>query len=213
MGTNSSSCFRKPSISETDLIAKSLNYNLNLIDKSGKNIPVDNGFIQVQEAATGMMMIKRNVFEVMKKAYPERKYISDQIVNGKLYQSDNCYDFFAVGLLPGDPDRRYLPEDYYFSRLWRNCGGEVWADITQPLIHYGNMAFRGHVGSLFESATSQQPTESQVKAVNEPAVEEDEKKTTETKEKNSVAKEAKASTDAKAKTTTTHSSRRATKSK
>jgi hypothetical protein len=35
------------------------------------------------EAATGMMLIKRDVFKKMKKAYPDRKYKTDQIINGK----------------------------------------------------------------------------------------------------------------------------------
>ena len=44
--------------------------------------------------------------------------------------------------------KRYLSEDYYFSRLWQECGGEIWADLTMPLTHFGNKAFKGHVGSL-----------------------------------------------------------------
>jgi hypothetical protein len=45
--------------------------------------------------------------------------------------------------------KRYLSEDYYFSRLWLECGGDIWADVAMPLTHFGNRAFKGHVGSLF----------------------------------------------------------------
>lgn len=78
-----------------------------------------------------MMLVKREVFRRMFKKFPERKYESDQIVNGEYFKSDNCYDLFAVGPyetqhVDGKPMIRYLSEDYYFSRLWQECGGEIW---------------------------------------------------------------------------------------
>ena len=68
--------------------------------------------------------------------------------------SDNCYDLFCAGIYETKPGiKRYLSEDYYFSRLWQECGGEIWADISLPLTHFGNRAFKGHVGSLFAKKT------------------------------------------------------------
>ena len=84
----------KPNISEDELSFKALGYNLNFEDP--QNITLQNGFVEVMEAATGMMLIKRDVFRKMQKAYPERKYKSDQIVNGKQFRSDNCFDLFGV---------------------------------------------------------------------------------------------------------------------
>ena len=105
-------------------------------------------FFPVQEAATGMMLVKREVFRKMMKKFPERKYESDQIVNGQYFKSDNCYDLFAVGPYETKGQIRYLSEDYYFSRLWQECGGQIWADLAMPLTHFGNRAFKGHVGTL-----------------------------------------------------------------
>ena len=136
-----------PDISEEELQFKSLGYNLNFKDHN--NIKLDNGFCEVMEAATGMMLIKRSVFREMKKAYPERKYKTDQIINGRHYSSDNCYDFFGVGKLPWDKQERYLSEDYYFSRLWSKIGGKIWADVSTPLSHSGTMVFKGHIGAMF----------------------------------------------------------------
>ena len=137
-----------PNASTGEMEVKALGYNLNF-DNPG-NVKVENGFAKVNEAATGMMLVKRNVFRTMMKKFPERKYISDQIINGKHFKSDNCYDLFAVGPYETSPGKiRYLSEDYYFSRLWQECGGEIWADVSMPLTHFGNMAFKGHVGSLF----------------------------------------------------------------
>jgi hypothetical protein len=141
---------RKPDISEEEISYKALGYNLNFEDP--KNIKLQGGFTEVMEAATGMMLIKRDVFIKMQKEYPERKYKSDQIVNGGAWRSDNCYDLFGVGKLDWDEGERYLSEDYYFSRLWSKIGGKIYADVASPLTHQGNMHFKGHVGTIFSIA-------------------------------------------------------------
>ena len=141
---------KKPDITEEELSYRSLGYNLNFADP--KKIQLIGGFCEVMEAATGMMLIKRDVLLKMQKAYPERQYKSDQIINGGGYKSDNCYDLFGVGKIDWDKDERYLSEDYYFSRLWSKIGGKIWADVAAPLVHQGNMHFKGHVGTIFSVA-------------------------------------------------------------
>jgi len=135
-----------PNATPDELEAKALGYNVNF--DNPENLKGHDGFFPVQEAATGMMLVKREVFRTMMKKFPERKYESDQIVNGKYFKSDNCYDLFAVGPYETKGQIRYLSEDYYFSRLWQECGGEIWADLGMPLTHFGNRAFKGHVGTL-----------------------------------------------------------------
>ena len=61
-----------PNVSDDELMYRSLGYNLNF--KDPHNIKIQEGLCEVLEAATGMMLIKRDVFDKMKKAYPERKY-------------------------------------------------------------------------------------------------------------------------------------------
>ena len=136
-----------PEATEDEIEVKALGYTLNFDDPL--NVGVDHGYCKVNEAATGMMLVRREVFIKMQEAYPERKYESDQIINGQSFKSDNCYDLFSVGPYMTAGQKRYLSEDYYFSRLWQECGGEIWADVSMPLTHFGNRAFRGHVGSLF----------------------------------------------------------------
>ena len=136
-----------PNADEGEIEAKALGYNVNF--DNPEMLKGENGFFKVNEAATGMMLVKREVFRTMFKKFPERKYESDQIVNGGSYKSDNCYDLFAVGPYETKGQIRYLSEDYYFSRLWtEQCGGEIWADLAMPLTHFGNRAYKGHVGSL-----------------------------------------------------------------
>ena len=136
-----------PDASVDEIEAKSLGYNINFDDP--KNLKGEEGFFRVNEAATGMMLMKREVIKTMFKKFPERKYETDQIVNGRHYRSDNCYDLFAVGPYETLGQKRYLSEDYYFSRLWtEHCNGEIWADLAMGLTHFGNRAYKGHVASL-----------------------------------------------------------------
>ena len=151
----------KPDITEEELMAKSLGYNLNFDENKG--IRLHDGYCQVNEAATGMMCVKREVLEKMMKAFPKRKYRTDQIINGKSYASNHCYNLFDVGKFNEEIEDRYLSEDYYFSRLWSSLGGEIWADVSQPLIHFGNMAFKGHVGTIFKKLEGEELKEYQKK--------------------------------------------------
>ena len=137
---------KNPDATPDDLEARALGYNINFDNPD--NLQGHDGFFPVQEAATGMMLVKREVFRTMMKKFPERKYESDQIVNGQYFKSDNCFDLFAVGPYETKGQIRYLSEDYYFSRLWQECGGQIWADLAMPLTHFGNRAFKGHVGTL-----------------------------------------------------------------
>jgi|TARA_R100000030_G_scaffold27824_1_gene20272 hypothetical protein len=137
---------KHPDADAAEIEARALGYNVNF--DNPEEIKGEGGFFRVNEAATGMMLVKREVFTTMMKKFPERKYETDQIVNGLQYRSDNCYDLFAVGPYKTQGQVRYLSEDYYFSRLWQECGGEIWADLAMPLTHFGNRAYKGHVGSL-----------------------------------------------------------------
>jgi hypothetical protein len=123
-----------------------MGYNLNF--KNPRHIPMyQGGFVEVLDAATGFMMIKREVILKMIKEYPELKYTTDQNLNGKPYKSDNCYAFFDCMI---DPDsNRYLSEDYTFCRRWQKIGGKIYADVASSLTHYGTYHFRGNVSHKF----------------------------------------------------------------
>ena len=145
----------KADISEDELLAASLQYNLNV--KNSDRIEVQKGFIEVMDGATGFMLIKRNVFKRMANTYPELKFIPDQHINqshDKEFNyhktSDWNYTFFDTMIEP--KTKRYLSEDYAFCRLWQNIGGKIYADIISGMTHYGNYAFKGNVGTQFKGA-------------------------------------------------------------
>ena len=89
----------------------------------------------MREIGTGFMMIRRDVFEAMKEAFPERKY--------KPYpherQSENYYNFFDVGV--DDDNGYYLSEDYYFCKLARQLGFNVYLDQEILVEHSGRMMY------------------------------------------------------------------------
>ena len=117
-----------------------MNYNVNFIDPS--NIKLENGFAEVKEGATGFMLIKKEVFLKLKENYLDLKFTprSRSVLSG----SNNCYDFFKVGNYKDkEGNVNYLSEDFYFSTLWRDIGGKIFADLTSELSHLGKYKFYG----------------------------------------------------------------------
>jgi hypothetical protein len=93
------------------------------------------GFAEVLEATTGMMCIRRCVFEQMAEAYPELNYIPED----EPHRQPSHWLFFDNLL----HDRRYLTEDYAFCHRWRAIGGKVHIDIHSKLDHQGTHIFHG----------------------------------------------------------------------
>jgi len=115
-----------------------LQFNVNLYP----NTQFNKGFARVKESATGFMMIKREVFTTIMNKNPHLKYKPD--LRTGIEGSDNAYDFFPVGCYKEkDGVTRYLSEDYYFCRLWEECGGEIWTDLQTPITHLGFTEYHG----------------------------------------------------------------------
>ncbi len=132
------------------LMSGILKYNLNIDNKN--DIKIIDGFVSVDEAATGILLIKRQVFDIMKKNYPDKQYSKECTKLQMGYDSLNLYDFFSVGFYKSKNGKSsYLSEDYFFSRLWKDIGGEIYADIMSPLTHSGNMDFKGAAISRFKA--------------------------------------------------------------
>ncbi|PJG85424.1 hypothetical protein [Conservatibacter flavescens] len=113
--------------------------NTHTTDETGAiNLTVDqDGFVDLDEAPTGFMAIKRHVFDQMINAYPDLAYVSDSDYN----PNKVCYRFFDCMV---DPDsKRYLSEDYFFCRLWRKLGGNVAVDVQSNLSHQGTKVYTG----------------------------------------------------------------------
>ena len=106
--------------------------------ESRGELDVVDGLVEVYDAGTGFMCIKREVVERMIVELPETMYIAER---------DTLPSWALFDTLI-DEDRRYLSEDYTFCRRWQKLGGQVWLDPSVKLDHFGSIVYSG--APLFE---------------------------------------------------------------
>ena len=126
-----------------DFEALALTYPVNSEeDDQLSKVPDSDGFIEVTEAPTGLMCIKRQVFSKMMAQYPNLRYVPDGSWTPE--RAALCYRFFDV--MVDEKTGRYLSEDYAFCRRWRDMGGRVHVCTQAKLSHTGNYQFNGQFG-------------------------------------------------------------------
>jgi len=128
-----------------DTEAKLLDYVVNFYDPKAQII---NNCIRVKDAPTGFMLIKRQVFDDMKKAYPDLKYNNDLALDESQHHPDSFWLFFDC--IKDPQDGRYLSEDYAFCRLAQKIEKECWVDVTIALSHTGMHKYKGNLLSIFD---------------------------------------------------------------
>lgn len=107
----------------------------------------EDGFVEVAEAPTGFMCIKREVFVKLMQAYPYLQYTPDGPPGHPMEKLH--WRFFDCQVDP--KTNRYLSEDFAFCHLWRNLGGKVYADSTSALGHMGQHMFHGNLRASLEA--------------------------------------------------------------
>ena len=116
---------------QTNLVRYNINYASN-------NLEIENNLTKVKHLATGFMLIKRTVIELMSKAFPQTKYVDDVgFLSGK--ENDFAYALFDCGV----EDGHYFSEDWMFCHRWQKMGGSVYTDITINLDHTGIETYKG----------------------------------------------------------------------
>jgi hypothetical protein len=116
---------------KTNLVRYNINYISNFLE-------IQNNLTKVRHLATGFMLIKRNVIELMSKAFPQTKYVDDvNFLSGS--ENDFAYALFDCGV----EDGHYFSEDWMFCHRWTKMGGEVFSDITIDLDHTGIETYKG----------------------------------------------------------------------
>lgn len=113
---------------------------VNFVDYTGTaTVKADEPF-EVWNAGTGMMLIKRHVFEILEKTV-ERYRVNEMDKIMRQFEGKGIPRFFATSI---DPiSGVLLSEDYHFCRLWREEGGKVWAAPWAHLDHTGTYIFEG----------------------------------------------------------------------
>lgn len=103
--------------------------------------------IEVLEIGTGFMMIKREVFDKFKDAYPELRYKPDHVGQANFDGTRYIHAYFDTVIDHGVSDR-YLSEDYMFCQWWRKLGGKVWLCPWMKTHHIGTYAFTGDMPAV-----------------------------------------------------------------
>lgn len=122
-----------------------LNYDFRYNENNTPTVQMDKGLIKLKDAATGFMLIKREVLQKMIDSYPELYFEND--LNLEDIHSKWTYLLFDV--MHEQETKRYLSEDYAFCRRWQALGGEVWLDPLVKLDHVGHFTFNGAIENVF----------------------------------------------------------------
>jgi hypothetical protein len=118
---------------EKDYIKYSGSYVVNFTELSAEfyiNEPTE-----ILDGGTGFMMIKRQVFEKFKTAYPEQEFIDHDTKEKK-------FAFFDCKIDPSD--NVYLSEDYMFTRWARRIGIKTYLLPFIELEHQGTYMYSGN---------------------------------------------------------------------
>ena len=109
--------------------------------------------LEVLEIGTGFMMVKRDVFQKMEKAYPMIRYKPDHVGQANFDGSRYIHAFFDTVIdfkdsITGGGSDRYLSEDYMFCQMWRKIGGSIWLCPWMRTTHIGTYHFTGDMPAV-----------------------------------------------------------------
>ena len=99
----------------------------------------EDGMVEVKQAGTGFMLIKKKVFKILEPFVPVWKEVRDdgEVITGR--------DFFQIGV---DESGFYVSEDYFFCNLWRRQGGSIFLNPFINLNHTGSYIYTGSLARL-----------------------------------------------------------------
>ena len=117
--------------------------------------------VEVLEAGTGFMMIRRNTFEKFAAAYPKQLYTPDHVRTEHFDGTRQIMAFFDTPICPDT--NRYLSEDYMFCQWTRKAGMHVWLCPWMQLQHVGMYVFGGSLVDLAQIGAAATADPSQLK--------------------------------------------------
>jgi hypothetical protein len=109
--------------------------------------------VPVTEVGTGMLFIRKNVFEMMK------PHCSSYMLNtstGAFDEKQMVTEYFKTDITE---DGILLSEDYWFCRKYREIGGTVYAAPWVKIVHAGEYIFNGNFAQqvIFENTPEEKP--------------------------------------------------------
>lgn len=128
----------KKDLTSQQVLDMGLDFNINLTP--GKQASIQQGVVEVLDTATGFLLIKRHVIEDMYQRYRNTLLCRNDIPSS----GQQIPEYVALfDCMIDKTTRRYLSEDYAFSRRYQDMGGQIFADLSIPLSHIGTHQFIG----------------------------------------------------------------------
>jgi hypothetical protein len=99
------------------------------------------------------MLIKREVFAKLAKAFPMIHYKPDHVGQANFDGTRYIHAYFDTVIdskdsITGGGSDRYLSEDYMFCQMWRKIGGQIFLCPWVKTQHIGTYAFTGNMGAV-----------------------------------------------------------------
>lgn len=96
-----------------------------------------NGFLRVQGVGCGVMLVARKVVDAILAKNPDLVDTSEgHPISRVIREMGGKRIIRAFDKLPAAGGGQ-LSEDFSFCQRWRDCGGEVWANVSHPIGHIG----------------------------------------------------------------------------
>jgi len=103
---------------------------------------------KVRDVGTGMMFIRRSVFEEMAKSDLVKKYKNNS-PSVEIPMGEEINEYFTTYITP-EPESILLSEDYAFCDIWRKLGHDAWAAPWVRITHAGEYNFPGYFLNTLE---------------------------------------------------------------
>lgn len=102
--------------------------------------------VEVLEAGTGFMMVRKDTFKKFAEKFPQYSYRPDHIRTEHFDGTREIMQYFQAEI---DPEsKRYLSEDYWFCQKVQEAGLRTWFCPWMKLQHVGTYIFGGSLADL-----------------------------------------------------------------
>lgn len=102
--------------------------------------------VEVLEAGTGFMMVRKNTFKTFADKFPQYHYRPDHIRTEHFDGTREIMQYFQAEIDP--VSKRYLSEDYWFCQKVQEAGLRTWFCPWMKLQHVGTYIFGGSLADL-----------------------------------------------------------------
>lgn len=114
--------------------------------KSGTGVIPINEPVEVLEAGTGFMMIRKKTLTNFAEKFPQYNYKPDHVRTAQFDGTREIMQFFQAEIDP--KSKRYLSEDYWFCQKIQELGMQTWFCPWMSLQHVGTYIFGGSLADL-----------------------------------------------------------------